>query len=124
MIDPQDISYKEISLLKKCADKQQAKFIKIKGTKLEGCLYCDNLISIGCDITCLQKSIKYWSYKLSKESNKCKGDEWYSTFESLLWRTQQLAYLKEELNRLKGKYNLDCYIKSSSNQSSDSSDKV
>ena len=41
-------------------------------------------------------------------------------FETLLWRTQQLAYMKEELIRLKGIYNLDCYIKSSFNQSSDS----
>ena len=61
MIDPQDISRNEISLLKKWADKQRAKFIKSKGTKLEGCLYYDSLISIECDITCLQKSIKYWS---------------------------------------------------------------
>ena len=66
----------------------------------------------------MQKSIKYWYYKLSIESDKCKGDEWDSAFETLLWRSQQLAYMKEELIRLKVIYNLDCYIKSSSNQSS------
>ena len=69
----------------------------------------------------MQKSIKYWSYKLSIESDKCKGDEWDSAFETSLWRTEQLAYMKEELIRLKGIYNLDCYIKSSSNHSSDCS---
>ena len=46
MIDPQEIIRNEISLLKTCADKQRANFIKIKGTELEGCKYCNNLISI------------------------------------------------------------------------------
>ena len=72
MIDLQKISRNGISLLQKCVDKQRAKFIKINGTELEGCKYCDSLISIGFDIKCLQKSIKYWSYKLSIESDKCK----------------------------------------------------
>ena len=53
MIDQQEINRNEIWLLQKCVDKQRAKFIKIKGTELEGCKYCDSLISIGCDIKCL-----------------------------------------------------------------------
>ena len=49
--------------------------IKINKRELEGCQYCNSQISIGYDIKCLEKSIKYWTYKLSQESEKCHGNE-------------------------------------------------
>ena len=116
IIDPKEISDNELSFIEKCANKQPPKFIKIKDAALDGCKYCDNLISLEYDIGCLEKSMKHWSYKLSKESDKCSGYYWHSSFEVLIWRIQQLSYIKKELTKLKGIYNLDCYIKSSSYQ--------
>ena len=91
----------------KCAEKPSASLIKIKHYSIEGCSYCDSHISIRYDINCLEKSIKYWTYNLSIESEKCKGDEWDSSFEMLLYRKEQQDYLKEELVKLKAIYNLD-----------------
>ena len=81
--------------------------IKIKDYSIEGCSYCNNQISIKYDINCLKQSIKYWTYKLSKESEKCTGDEWDSLFEMLVYRKELQDYLKEELLKLKAIYNLD-----------------
>ena len=97
----------DLSDILKCAEKPSASFIKIKGYSIEGCSYCDSQISIRYDIHCLEKSIKYWTYKLSIESEKCKGDECDSSFEMLVYRKEQQYYLKEELVKLKAIYNLD-----------------
>ena len=54
-----------------------------------------------------KKSIKYWTYKLSQESEKCIGNEWDSSYEMLIYRQKQQMYLKDELVKLKANYNLD-----------------
>ena len=99
----------DLSDILKCVAKPSASFIKIKNCiiPLEGCKYCDSQISIEYDISCLEKSIKYWTYKLSIESEKCQGGEWDSSFEMLVYRKEQQDYLKEELVKLKAIYNLD-----------------
>ena len=83
------------------------KMIKINKGELERCQYCNSQISIGYDINCLEKSITYWSYKLSKESEKCQGKEWDCSYEMLIYRQKQQKYLKDELVKLKANYNLD-----------------
>ena len=97
----------DLSDILKCAEKPSASYIKIKDYSIEGCLYCDSQISIKYDISCLEKSIKYWTYKLNIESEKCQGDEWNSSFEMLVCRKEQQDYLKEELVKHKAIYNLD-----------------
>ena len=119
MINP-DFKRSGLPFYKFCEKTAPASLIKIKDTSLEGCLYCDNLISIEYDMNCLKISIIWWTYRLNKESYKMRKHYWDSSYEMLEQRKQQLDYLKEELIRLKGIYNLDCYIKSSSNQSNDS----
>ena len=86
---------------------KSVRMITIKDYSIEGCSYCNNQISIRYDINCLGKSIKYWTYKLSIESEKCKGDEWDSSFEMLVYRKEQQDYLIEELLKLKAIYNFD-----------------
>ena len=66
MIDPNEISHNDLMLIEKCVNEQKPKSIKIKDAALDGCNYCNNLISLEYDIGCLQKSIKYSSYRLSK----------------------------------------------------------
>ena len=81
--------------------------INITKGKLEGCQYCNSQISIEYDINCLEKSIIYWTYKLSQESEKSRGNEWDSSYEMLIYRQKQQKYLKDELVKLKAIYNLD-----------------
>ena len=105
MINSNEISHNDLLFKEKCVNKQKQNSIKIKDAVLDGCNYCDNLISLEYNIGCLQKSIKYWSYRLSKESDTCNKDMYDSSFELLLWRTKQLIYLKDELTKLNGIYN-------------------
>ena len=107
MIDPNIESMDLSDILMRKKKQKFVRMIKIKDYSIEGCSYCNNQISIRYDIHCLEKSIKYWTYKLSKESEKCKGDEWDSLFEMLVYRKEQQDYLKEELVKLKAIYNLD-----------------
>ena len=110
MIDP-NIESMDLSDIFKCVEKPSASFIKIKDLiiPLEGCKYCYYQIStkrsnqrfFRYDINCLEKSIKYRTYTLSIESEKCKGDEWDSSFEMLVYRKEQQDYLKEKLVKLK-----------------------
>ena len=46
---------------------KSVRMIKLKDNSIEGCSYCDSQISLRYDINCLEKSIKYWTYKLSIE---------------------------------------------------------
>ena len=64
---------------------------------------CPSLIGYG--INCLEKSIKYWTYKLTQESEKCHGNEWDSSYEMLVYRQNQQKYLKDEIVKLKAIYN-------------------
>ena len=93
MIDPKEISDNELLFIEKCANKQPPKSIKIKDAALDGCKYCDSLISLEYDISCLEKSIKHWSYKLSKESDKCSGYYLHSSFAVHLFLSVHLVHL-------------------------------
>ena len=73
---------------------------------IEGCSYCNSQISIEYDIRCLEKSITYWSNKLSKQSEKCQGNEWDSSYEMLIYPKKQQDYLKQELVKLKAIYDI------------------
>ena len=48
------------------------KMIKTNNYLIEWCFYCNSQILIRYDINSFKKSIKYWTYKLSQESEKCK----------------------------------------------------
>ena len=106
MIVP-DLERMDLSILLKCSEKPSPRMIKITSYSIEGCSYCDNQISLKYDLHCLEKSITYRIYKLSQESEKCRGNEWDSSYEMLVYRQKQHNYSKHEMVKLKAIFNLD-----------------
>ena len=102
-----NIKEPDLSVLLITKKQKFCKMIKINKRELEVCQYCNSKISIEYDIKCLGKSIIYWTYKLSQESEKSQGNEWDSSYEMLMYRQKQQKYLKDELVKLKTIYNLD-----------------
>ena len=49
MIDPNEISHNDLLFIEKCVNKQKPISIKIIDPALDGCKYCDNLISLEYD---------------------------------------------------------------------------